>query len=209
MYRIIVADDHAIVRKGLKMIIEDEPDLVVAEEAEDGDDFLEKIVKGTFDLIILDIGMPGRDVFDILSQLKNMRSVPPILIITMNPEELYAKRLFNLGISGYLNKEARPEEIIRAIRAILQGRLYITPSLAENLAQSMFSRQRKFEGDKLTPREFQVLCHIANGDSLTDISSKLFLSKATVSNHRTNLLKKLQLRNNADLTQYAIKNKIL
>jgi DNA-binding NarL/FixJ family response regulator len=209
MYRIIVADDHAIVRKGIKMIIEDEPDLQILEEAKDGDEFLDKIARATYDLIILDIGMPGRDVFDILSQLKNLQKMPPVLILTMNPEELYAKRLFNMGIAGYLNKDSKPEEIIRAIRTVLDGRMFITPSLAENLAESIFMHRRKSDSDELTTREFQVLCHIAKGDSLSEIASRMFLSKATVSNHRTNLMKKLSLKNNAEIAQYAIKNKLI
>jgi two-component system, NarL family, invasion response regulator UvrY len=209
MYKIIIADDHAIVRKGLKMILDDEPDMRITEEAENGDELLEKINKNRFDLIILDIGMPGRDAFDILTHIKNMPNIPPVLILSMNPEELFARRLLALGASGYLNKESNPEEIIKAIRKVLNGGMYITSTLAENLAVNIFKPGMQAPQETLTPREFQILCHIAKGESLSEISTSLFLSKATVSNHRTNLMKKLKLKNNSEITQYAIKNKFI
>jgi len=209
MYKIIIADDHAIVRQGVKMMLHGEPDFDVPDEVESGDELIRMLSLHDYALILLDISMPGKDVFDVIENIKRLGISKPILIFSMNPEELYAKRLLNAGASGYLNKGAPTDEILKAIRKVIQGGYYITPTLAESIAPMLFKGGEKTPHENLTSREFQILCTIASGKSLTEIADMFFISKATVSNHRTNILKKLNMKNNYELMQYAIKNGLI
>lgn len=209
LYKIVLTDDHAIVRQGIKMILLGEIDFDKPDEAESGDQLLELLKTNKYDMIMLDISMPGIDVFDLLDRLSSLQHNIPVLIFSMNPEEVFAKRLLNKGVAGYLNKGATTEEILKAIRKVLNGGMYLTSSLTESMASQMFRGSVKAPHEDLTQREFQILIELASGNTLTYIADKLFISKATVSNHRSALLKKLNVSNNTELIQYAIKNGLL
>ncbi len=209
MNRIIAADDHAIVRQGLKLIFDEYEDLTLEEAVTSGDELLQKVREKNYDLIVLDIAMPGRDVLDTIKDLKSMKPQIPILIFTMNPAEQYAVRVLKAGASGYINKESPTEEIVNAIRKLLGGGMYIPPNIAELLANNLKSDHEGPLHETLTNREFQIMCMIAEGKSVTEISDKLFLSKNTISNHRSHILQKLKLKNNAEITHYALKHNLI
>ena len=181
MKRIIIADDHEIVRAGLKQIIADDPDLSVEGEAGDGQELLEKLRKKKFDLVLLDMKMPGRSGLEILKQLKIEHPSLPVLVLSMHSEEQYAVRTIKAGASGYITKETAPDKLLEAIRRVCGGGKYISQSLAEKLADSISDSQSKPPHEYLTDREFQVMCMIASGKTISDIARELFLSVKTIS----------------------------
>jgi len=207
--RIIIADDHAIVRKGLKLILETEFGHVDLDEANSGDELIEIVKTKSYDLIILDISMPGKDILDTLRDIKLFKPEIPILIFSMNPEKAFAVRMLKSGASGYINKDCSHAELIEAIKKVISGRGYISSTLSELLAAELRENSSKPIHQKLSDREFQIMCMIAQGHSLDEIAIKLYLSKNTVSNHRNNIMKKLNLRNNSEITAYALKNEIV
>jgi two-component system invasion response regulator UvrY len=209
MKKIIIADDHVIVRQGLRMLLSDVNGFSIEDEAETGKEFLKKVSENTYDLIILDIGLPDLDIFEIMFQLKSMSNNTPVLIFTMNPEKYYAKRLLRAGAMGYINKSKSQKEILEAIETVAFGELYISKELSRLFANDVISDSNKPLHETLTDREFQIMRELAFGKSLTEIADEFFISKATVSNHRTSILEKLNLKNNYELIQYAIKNGIL
>jgi two-component system invasion response regulator UvrY len=206
MIKILIADDHTIVREGLKQILQQTSDLVVADEAGNGEEVIHKVGSRDFDLVLLDISLPGRSGLDILKQLKYIKPGLPVLVLSMHPEEQYAIRSIRAGASGYLTKESASEELIEAIRKVAQGRRYITSSLAEKMAFQMESNAQKSLHEALSDREYQVLCMIASGKTVKEIAGTLSLSVKTISTHRTRILKKMNLKNSAQLTHYAIKH---
>ena len=205
MKRVIIADDHAVVATGLGLILEETPDVRIVAEARNGSELLNKVRKEDFDLVILDISMPGKDAFDVLKELKAIKPYLPVIIFTMNREESYAIRMFQLGAAAYIKKETPPDEIISIIDIVLRKKKYLTPAQAELITQSL-NNETVVPHEALTNREFQVLTLLASGTKKDEIVEKLNISKNTLSNHRNNLLKKLQLSNNAELTRYAIQN---
>lgn len=209
MIRLIIADDHTVVRKGLKQIFEETPDIEVADQAATGMELLEKVNKDSFDVVLLDISMPGRDGLDVLKVLKTDMPELPVLIFTMYPEEQYALRVLKAGASGYLNKESSPEELIDAIRKVSGGRKYISPYLAELLASNLETSGEAPLHDNLSDREFQVMCMIASGKTVTEIAKQLSLSINTISTYRLRILDKLNMKSNAEITHYAIKNQLV
>jgi DNA-binding NarL/FixJ family response regulator len=209
MIRIIIADDHAIVRKGLKQILAETSDMVVAGEAANGQEVLEQASKDDWDLVLLDIAMPGRGGIDILKQLRRERPKLPILILSMYPEEQYALRALKAGASGYLTKQSAPEELISAIRKVSQGRRYVSSSLAEKLAAYLHKDTERAVHELLTDREYQVMVMIASGKTVKQIADELSLSVKTISTHRAHALQKLGMRNNAEITYYAIKHALV
>lgn len=209
MIKTIIADDHSIIRRGLSLLCMDSTDLEVADEANTGDELVDKVRKNDYDIIILDISMPGKDVFDTLNEVKNLKPDTPVLIFTTNPEKEFAVRLIRAGASGYINKESKPEVLLDAIRRIAQGGMYISPNLAELLAFNLGETSNKPLHENLTNREFQIMCMIATGKTLTDIAQKLYLSKSTVGNHRANILKKLNIKTTSDICLYAIRNRLV
>lgn len=209
MIKIIIVDDHAVVRKGLKQIIEETPDLVVADEASSGFELMEKIRQKRYDVILLDISMPGKDGLDTLKELKNGKFDSPVLVFTVYPEEQYALRVLKAGAAGYINKECEPEELIEAIRKVSQGRKYISPDLAELLASNLDSASEQSLHDALSDREFQVMCMIASGKTVKDIAKELYLSINTISTYRIRILEKMNMKSNAEITHYAIKNRLV
>jgi len=209
MIKILIADDHAIVREGLKQILSESPDLVVVAEASSGQEVLEKISKNDLDLVVLDIAMPGRGGLDILKEIKTQRPRLPVLMLSMYPEEQYAIRVLKSGASGYLTKESAPSELVMAIRQISQGKKYISPSLAEKLAIDLEINPDKMPHEILSDREYQVMCMIASGKTLKEIADGLSLSIKTISTYRSRILEKMNMKTNAELTHYAIKNNLV
>jgi DNA-binding NarL/FixJ family response regulator len=206
MIRILIADDHFIVREGLKQIVSDVPDMVVVDEASDGQEALRKALAGSFDIIILDISMPVKSGLDVLRELKLQKPDANVLILSVHPEEHYAMRVLKAGASGYLTKESAPDELVMAIRRISQGRKYITTTLAEKLAGVIEHPADVPLHATLSEREFRVMVMIASGQSIKQISEKLFLSIKTVSTYRTRILKKMNFKNNSELIRYSIEN---
>jgi two-component system invasion response regulator UvrY len=209
MIKILVADDHAVVREGLKQILSETPDMVVAGEASSGQEVLNKVRKNNYDVVLLDISMPGRGGLDVLKQLKDEKPGLPVLILSIYPEEQYAVRALRAGASGYLTKESASDELIAAIRKISQGRKYVSASLAEKLAFDMEINAEKPTHEMLSDREYQVMCMIAKGKTIKEIAGELSLSVKTISTYRSRILDKMRMKNNAELTYYAIKNKLV
>jgi two-component system invasion response regulator UvrY len=209
MIKILIADDHAIVREGLKQILSENPDLVVVAEASTGQEVLEKISKNDLDLVVLDIAMPGRGGLDILKEIKTQRPRLSVLMLSMYPEEQYAVRVLKSGASGYLTKESAPAELVKAIRQISQGKKYISPSLAEKLAVDLEISPDRPPHETLSDREYQVMCMIASGKTLREIADGLSLSIKTISTYRSRILEKMNMKTNAELTHYAIKNRLV
>jgi two-component system invasion response regulator UvrY len=205
MIKILIADDHAIIREGLKQILAETSDMVVAGEAADGREVLDQVRKDEYDLVLLDIAMPGRGGLDTLRQLKHEKPELPVLVLSMYPEEQYAIRAFKAGVSGYLTKESAPEELISAIRKVTQGGKYVSSSLAEKLAFNLETDTEKPLHEKLSDREYEVMIMIASGKTVKEIADKLSLSVKTISTNRVRALKKMGMKNNAEITYYAIK----
>jgi DNA-binding NarL/FixJ family response regulator len=206
LIRVIIVDDHAVVRKGLAQILEETEDIVVTDEASSGDELLHKIQNYKYDVVLLDISMPGKDGLNTLKEIKQLKPDLPVIIFTVFPEEQYAIRVLKAGAAGYINKQSEPEEIITAIRRVSAGRKYISPVLADLLASSVSSDGKSPLHDTLSDREFQVMCYIANGKTISDIAKELDLSVNTVSTYRIRILEKMKLKSNAELTHYAVKN---
>lgn len=209
MIKVLIADDHAIVRLGLKQILSETLDLNVVGEASNGYEVMEKVRNEKFDVVVLDITMPGMSGLDVLKQLKAEFPSLPILILSMHSEEQYAIRAFKAGASGYLTKDRAPEELISAINLVSRGRKYVSASLAENLASALDVDSQKLPHELLSDREYQVLCKIAEGKTVTQISENLCLSVKTISTYRARILDKMKMGNNAELIRYALKNKLL
>jgi two-component system invasion response regulator UvrY len=209
MIRIAIADDHAIVRQGLRQILAAHGDFEVIGEAANHGEVMQLLRKEAFDVLLLDIAMPGKNGIDTLKQVRLERPKLPVLMLSMYPEDQYAFRALKAGASGYLTKMTAAEQLVDAIRTITRGRKYITPELAESLAES-FDRDTEIEPHSLlSDREFQTLKLIASGKPLAQIGAELALSPKTVSVYRARLLAKLGLHTNADLTRYAIEHKLL
>ena len=206
MIRILIADDHAIIREGLKQIISETPDMTVADEAIDGHEVLSKALKNDYDVAVLDITMPGRNGLDVLKELKKQKPELPVLVLTIHPEEQYAVQVLKAGASGYLTKESAPEELTAAIRKISEGKKYVTSSLAEKLVSDLNVDTEKPLHNALSDREFEVMCMIATGKTVRQIGEELFLSEKTVSTYRSRILEKMGMKNNAELIHYAIKH---
>lgn len=209
MIKIIIADDHEIVRAGLKQIIADHPNMQVTGEASNGNELLKKIREHEYDVILLDIHMPGRNGLETLKQIKEEKKDIPVLVLTMYPEDKYAIRSLKAGAAGYLTKVTISEELVGAIKKVYQGGKYISLSLAETLADSISCDSEKLPHDYLSDREFQVLCMIASGKTIGKISEELCLSVKTISTYRKRILEKMNLKNNAELTHYGIKNRLV
>ena len=209
MIRIIIADDHSIVREGLKQVVVDQTDLIVSGEAENGKQTMELVRKGDFDVILLDIAMPGMSGLDILKQLKTEKPELPVLVLSMHPEEQYAVRALKAGAAGYLTKGSAPEELIAAIKKISAGGKYISSSLAEKLAFDLEADTKKPLHEALSDREYQVMIMIALGKRIKDIAKDLFLSEKTISSYRSRILGKMNFKTNTDITRYALSHRLI
>ena len=209
MIKILIADDHAIVREGLKQIVADTSDMIVTAEASDGHEVLALLSKNNYDVVVLDMAMPGLTGLDILKQIKRETPKLPVLILSVHPEEQYAVRSLKAGASGYLTKESAPDELITAIRKVSMGGKYIPSSLAEKLAFELEVDAEKPPHKTLSDREFQVMCMIAKGRTIKNIAEELFLSPKTVSTYRSRILEKMKMKSNEELTHYAINNHLI
>jgi len=206
---ILVADDHTVVRKGLVQIIQEAPDMEVTGEAESGDQVLDLVRKESFDIIVLDLNMPGISGFQVIEQVKTVRPDLPILVLSMHSEEQYGVRVLRAGASGYIAKGVEPETMIEAIRRVADGRRYISSNLAERLLDVLDDPSDGPLHSKLSSREFEVLRYLVDGVSVTEIGNRLHLSVKTVSTYRTRILEKMGMSSNAELVQYAMKNGLL
>jgi len=209
MIKILIADDHAIVREGLKQIVGEEADMRVTGEASDAIELLELLQKEKFDIVIIDINMPGRSGLEALKDLKNIYPFLPVLILSMFGEDQYGLRAIKAGASGYLKKVSAPTELVSAIRKIVDGGKYINPSLAEKMADDYGRIDNLPLHNKLSDREFQIMCFIAQGKTAEEIGEDLSISIHTVYTYRNRILEKMQLKSNVELTQYAFQNKLI
>ena len=205
MIKILIADDHSIVREGLKQIVAESPEMAVRGEAVNGQQVLDLVHKTDYDLILLDIAMPGRGGIDTLKQLKIEKPEIPVLILSMYPEDQYALRAIKAGASGYLTKESAPEELIGAIKKVARGGKYVSTDLAEKLVENLGKDTEKPDHTMLSDREYQVMTMIATGKTVKEIGDELSLSVKTISTNRTRALKKMGMKNNAEFAYYAIK----
>ena len=204
MINILLIDDHEIVRDGLKRIINTSPQMKVVEEAPNGNIAMQHLSSSTFDIIILDISMPGENGIEVLKKIKSYNSKIPVLMLSMHDEEQYAIRSFRAGASGYLTKDIASSKLVQAIRIINDGRKYISPEVAEILASSLDKNIDRPLHEFLSDREYEIMIEIASGYSITNIANRLNLSDKTISTYRARLLKKMNMKNNAELTHYAI-----
>ncbi len=207
---VLIADDHAIVREGLKQILADTDDIVVAGDAQNGQEAVQLVRKKTeAHVLLLDISMPDRSGLEVLKQVKKEKPSIAVLMLSMHREDQYALRSLKAGASGYLNKQSAPAELVIAIRMVAAGKKYITPQLAQALANHLDEDQEIAPHETLSDREYQTLTLIASGKTVSDIAAELILSVKTISMYRSRLLQKMKLKNNAELTHYAIKNQLV
>jgi len=209
MLKILIADDHPVFRRGLKQIIAETPDMVVADEATNGWEVLSKVRTSDYDVVLLDITMPGKDGLDVLTRLKSEKPRLPVLMLSMHPEEQYAVRALKLGASGYVTKESAPDELVVAIRKVSTGGKYVSSSLAERLASVVQENAEQLPHEGLSGREYRVMCMIASGKTVSEIAKELSLSVKTISTYRFRILEKMKMKNNAELTHYAINNRLV
>ena len=209
MLRILIADDHSVVRKGLRQILLDEfPTAEIAEVA-DAEELIKNVMAARWDVVVSDLSMPGRSGMDALQQIKLSCPDLPVLILSIHPEEQYAIRALKSGASGYLSKDTAPDELVKAVKKILLGKKYISQAIAEKLANTFSSNAAVHQHETLSDREFDVMKLLANGKSVSEIAEMLSLSVTTVSTYRARVMVKMGLRSNSDLTKYAIENKLI
>lgn len=207
--KILIADDHAIVREGLKQIVAEEKDILVAGEAENSGKLMELLEKDKWSLVVLDINMPGKSGLEALKDVKRLYPDLPVLILSMFSEDQYGLRAIKAGASGYLKKVSAPTELVAAIRKIVSGGKYINQSLAEKLAEKFESTKKGLLHEKLSDREYQIMCNIALGKTAEEIAQELSLSINTVYSYRNRILEKMSMRSNVELTQYVLQNKLV
>jgi two-component system, NarL family, invasion response regulator UvrY len=207
--RILIADDHAILRRGLKEILVRELDGVTCGEAQNAEQVLAEVQSHDWDLLILDITMPGRGGLDVLRTLKSVRPRLPVLVLSMHPEDQYGKRVLRAGASGFMNKECAPDELIKAVRKVLAGGVYVSQALAERLALELNQDAGQPAHASLSDREFEVLLKIASGKTVGQIAEDLHLSVPTISTYRARILEKMRMATTAELMHYALRNHLV
>jgi DNA-binding NarL/FixJ family response regulator len=204
MIRVLVADDHPLLRHGLKQVLEQEPDLAEVGEAADSEQALEQIGQKKWDCVILDIAMPGRGGLDVLREIRRRDPALPVLVLSVHSEDEFAIRAIKAGANGYLSKINPTTEIMHAVRKVLTGKKYVSASLAEALANALESENERSPHESLSDREFQVMCRIASGKTVSQIAAEIALSVKTVSTYRARVLEKMHMGTNSELTRYAI-----
>ncbi len=206
MLKVLIADDHAVVRRGLKQILEETSDIAVRGEATNGREVLEQLSVQSWDVLVLDITMPGRSGLDILREVKQLTPKLPVLVLSMHAEEQFASRVLKAGAAGYLPKESAPEELVKAIRKVHSGGKYVSASQAEKLLYMFEPGGDQMPHETLSNREYEVLRLIASGKTVAQIADQVNLSVKTISTYRTRVLEKMRMQSSAELTRYAIKN---
>jgi DNA-binding NarL/FixJ family response regulator len=207
--RILIADDHPLVRQGLRQVLEAAEDLAVAGEAKDGNDAVALASRVAWDVAVVDYNMPGKGGVELVKELRRRFPDRAVLVLSMYPEDRYALRLLRAGAAGYLNKESAPEELVGALRKVAAGGRYVSAALGEKLALAVSGGDEAPLYEKLSDREYQIMWLIASGKTVGDIARQLFLSPNTVSTYRTRILKKINVRNNAELMRYAIRHQLV
>ena len=209
MIKILIADDHAIIRRGLKQIVSEQSDMTVAGEAGNGQQVLDLVHELPWDVVVLDINMPGRSGLDVLKELKRNHPKLPVLVLSVHPEDQYGVRVLKAGAAGYLTKESAPEELVQAIRKVYRGGKYISSTLAESLVVELVREPDRPLHESLSDREYEIVTMIASGKTVSEIGAELSLSVKTISTYRARALKKMNMRTNAELTHYMIEHKLL
>ncbi len=205
---ILIADDHAIVRRGLKQLLLEEYPFAIIEEAADAEELIQKVILNKWDVVICDISMPGRSGIDALQQIKKDAPGLPVLIMSMYPEDQYAIRAFKAGASGYLAKETVHFNLINAVKKVLSGKKFITPAIAEKMANSFNEENKKQSHEYLSNREYEVFILLASGKSASSIAEQLSISITTVSTYRSRIMEKMGMKSNADIIRYALEKKL-
>jgi DNA-binding NarL/FixJ family response regulator len=209
MIRILIADDHATVRHGLAQILEKNSDIKIVASCANGDDALNWLRKNNCDVALVDIGMPGMNGIDLLKQLRKEKPKLPVLILSSYPEDQYAVRLIKAGAAGYLNKECAPKAVVDAVRCVLEGKRYISPAVAEMLANEVRIPDGKLPHETLSNREYQIFMLLASGKTVAESAVILKLSAKTISTYRSRLMEKMHLKNNAELMLYVVDKKLM
>ncbi|MFI5144180.1 MAG: response regulator [Ignavibacteria bacterium] len=209
MINVFIADDHAVVRSGIKQILSEDNTITVVGEASTTEEIMDQLYDKNWDILILDITMPGKNGLDAMIEIKQRKPEVKILILTMHSEEEIAIRALKTGASGYLNKESVPGELIKAVKKVYEGGRYISPSIAESIALSFEKNKPQLLHEDLSDREFQIMCLIASGNTLHQISDNLAISVKTVSTYRSRILEKMNMKSNVELTHYAIKHRLV
>ncbi len=209
MTNILVVDDHALIRKGLKMLLEESPNLVVTGEAETGIQAIKMVSEHHFDLILLDISLPDKHGMDVLKQLKSVHPDIKVIVLSMYPEDQYGVRALKAGAVGYINKQSAPEKLVGAIKQVISGKKYISGTLAEQMLSTLIGESHELLHQSLSNREYQTLCLMSSGNSLTEISEIMMLSPKTVSVYRARMLEKMKFKNNAEAVHYAIAHNLV
>jgi two-component system, NarL family, invasion response regulator UvrY len=209
MIKVLIADDHAVVRRGLRQILSETSDILVAGEASTVQEVRELVLEQRWDVVVLDITMPGGSGLDLLTELRRLSPSPRVLVLTVYPEAQYAVRAIRAGAAGFLTKESAPEQLIAAVRKVAVGGRYVSNDLAEALASLVAGEAQGAPHERITDREFEVFKMLAAGRTVSQVAHELALSVKTVSTHRTRILKKMEMKTNADLTQYAVRNALV
>ena len=209
MIKILIADDHAIVREGLKQIVAEETDMKVTGEAANANELFELLDGDSWGIVVLDINMPGKSGLEALKEMKSRNIKVPVLILSMFSEDQYGLRAIKAGAAGYLKKVSAPTDLVSAIRKIVDGGKYISPTLAEKLAENVDVNNKKALHQNLSDREYQIMCFISFGKSAEEIAEELAISIHTVYSYRNRILEKMHLKSNVELTQYAIQHKLI
>jgi DNA-binding NarL/FixJ family response regulator len=209
MIRVLIANDHVIIRKGLKQILMEEPPMFAVGEAGNGQEVFDKLKTKRWDVIVLDVSLPDRSVLEVLKRIKVDHPRLPVVVFAMDAGEHYAMRVLRAGASGYLTRDTEPDQLITAIQKVARGERYVSPSFAEKLAFNMVTDSDRPPHELLSDREFQILCMIASGQTITEIAAQLYLSVKTVSTHRSRILEKMKMKNNAELIIYSIRTGLM
>jgi two-component system invasion response regulator UvrY len=209
MIKVGIVDDHSIVRSGLIKILKDRSDMEIVCEADGYEQLFKQLEQARPDVVVLDISMPGRNGLEILKELKQLHAGIRVLVLSMYPEDRFSVRAIKAGASGYITKESATEQLVTAIRQIHSGRKFISPSVAEDLINSLGTSSNEHEHEKLSGREYQILCMIASGKKVKDIASELSLSPATIATYRTRIMEKMHLKSNVELANYVLRHNLV
>ncbi|MCS6298357.1 MAG: response regulator transcription factor [Nitrospira sp.] len=209
MTKILVVDDHAVVRQGVKQILNEQFQGAVIGEAQNAEEMIDRIRKFTWDIVVLDVGMPGKSGLDALKDLKQVCPKLPVLVLSAYPEDQLARRMLKAGAAGYLTKDSAPNDLVQALRKILGGGKFVSASMAELLVANLNEQDERPLHELLSDREYQVMCLIAVGKSLKEIADDLCVGISTINTYRARILEKMQLKNNTELTHYAIENRLV